>query len=316
MLRKWLGKFLHDYSVGLAVAVTGVVVVGILARYHSYLDSAKRAKVKLDPQAAFVAALPWWLIDILVVLVLVLFALLILRLSEKREPKSVRSRPLDEREGQAETQYISKILQEELERERGKNLTAKSDLGRCNAERDALQSRLDDRFPKFVASLWQIDLEDPPHGPDLRAFLIIQIQNLGVQSCCITGWKVSVKAVNGAAIDAEVFYADEFKLITNKFNSQIRYKAEHYITTRTARTPIVRGTPVDGALPVLFKGTTDIDKINWASLKISFADAIGNRASDGPQWWETGPIESIRMEDIMIPKKRIGLPVLEPRTLL
>lgn len=182
-------------------------------------------------------------------------------------------------------------------------------------ERDELRQRLDDRFPNFEANLWEIHLQDPPTPPDLTAFLIVAVSNFGAPSC-ISGWEVSVKAVNGSTIDVDVFYAEEFRLITNKFNSQIRYKAEHFITQRTMLTPVVPGTPVFGALPVIFRGVTDIDKINFESLKIRFADAIGNKTRDGLQWWEVSPPKDIRIHDIMTPKKRIGMPSIEPRTLL
>jgi hypothetical protein len=173
-----------------------------------------------------------------------------------------------------------------------------------------LRTRLDQNYPKFVASIFEAQISDPVVGPDLFSALIVSIANSGMPSVT-TLFKVSARTVFGADIKVAVFSNPSFTMYFNGAKDCIDYTEEHYIMDRTHNTPVKRGVPVKGVLPCVFHGITDPKSIDWLSLKVSFADGTGD-ANGQVKWWETAPLTSLDYSEETARRVRPGLPTLHP----
>jgi hypothetical protein len=167
------------------------------------------------------------------------------------------------------------------------------------------------RYPKFVATIFEIQEPEPPlPGPDLFTAFIICIANSGAPSV-IRSFEVEAYATNGATLKAEVFYGPGgFRLTFNGGANHVEYLPEHYIMER-ARNPVVRGFPVEGVLPVIFRGVTRIDDVDVLRLRVRFADGTGDRAGKA-KWWHTEKLVDVRKTVHVAPRTRPGLPPILP----
>jgi len=93
---KWLLKFLHDYTVGISVTATAFLAAAVAAKYQSLLKQADHSHVKLDPQSAFVAALPFWVVAVFTIAFLIIYAEVLLKISASQQRKLQAAKLLPE----------------------------------------------------------------------------------------------------------------------------------------------------------------------------------------------------------------------------
>jgi hypothetical protein len=165
------------------------------------------------------------------------------------------------------------------------------------------------KYPDFDAALWELQEPDPPFaGPDLWAAIVINVANSGAAST-ITAWKVEALAVNGATLTVNIVWNDNLRLVFNGSKHCVEYLPEHYIMSRTYDKPVVKGAPVTGILPCIFRGVTKTDQVNLLSLKVSFADGTGDGNKE-PKWWEA-TVTSFTTTPQVVPRARPTLPAIK-----
>jgi FtsZ-binding cell division protein ZapB len=173
-------------------------------------------------------------------------------------------------------------------------------------ERDAARAQL--AFPKFQAGILEVVFADA-QGPDLYAAVVVQIINDGADSIA-RAFRFSACTVYGSTIVTEILSPPAFPLVVNHGTGLINYLEEHYIMTRTRMSPVRRGVPVTGIIPVVFRGIVDIKEVDLRTLQFKFTDGTGT--PDGLKWWESTTMTPGELTDIISQRKYVGLPSVQP----
>jgi hypothetical protein len=165
-----------------------------------------------------------------------------------------------------------------------------------------------DRFPDFHPVIFEMQSQDPVVGDDMFAALIVEVLNRGHKSSC-KAFAVTALTVYGATIKVEVF-GNAFCLVVNGGRDCFNYLPEHYILNRAFPKAVERGESVTGVLPCVFRGIKNAKEIDVRTLKVEFADVIGD-ADGNIKWWSTPPVEGMQWEDPIAVKHRPTLPTLQ-----
>ena len=138
--------------------------------------------------------------------------------------------------------------------------------------------------------------------------LVVEVLNNGHKSCC-KAFRVTAKTYYGAVIPVEVF-GNAFRLVVNSGRDCFDFLPEHYIMNRTFPDVVERGKSVTGILPCVFRGIKNAKDVDARTIKVEFADVIGDADGNG-KWWASGEIEGVQWEDPIPVKHRSNLPVLQ-----
>jgi hypothetical protein len=194
-------------------------------------------------------------------------------------------------------------------------------LSAVRRERDSAKKERDDalervkeleisKWPQLKGYVLQIQAQDPSVGNDLFVALVMSISNDGAPTT-ILDFTVWVNKVNGIAVTVDVNNPPNYWLQTGKGRSVIPYEKEHYIIIRTRENMIVRGKPVSGILPCIFRNTKSLDEIDVRTLKVKFKDGTGDE-SGASKWWATQKAESANSSDDAPMRTIHGLPPPQP----
>jgi len=196
--------------------------------------------------------------------------------------------------------------------------TTADELQRAIRERDdarleatSLKSAMDDKYPRFVGTIWESQWADEPlPNSEVLAVIIMSVTNSGLAST-VTNYVVKAKAIHGATLKVDVIWPASFRLFVNHGTDCLDVVENHYIMGRTHGTPVKRGTPVWGIVPCIFHDIRSLKEVDLRTLSVEFADGTGDDQGN-TKWWTTQPLSDFQLQGISTPRIRPGLPTIHP----
>ena len=300
---------------GLVVAVIVWAATQLAALYKSGLDTEHKAHLRLGPvESALVALPPWAVLSVSAVMafLLALCAIWLLHWLGRETPnlQSVSQPP-------PPVSLVPEQLLVSANREARDAGTAdriaalEQQRDKAIAEREEARKLLG--FPDFQVSILEIVACDPVTDGNLYAAIFVQIANSGSPSVA-RAFEVEAHTVFGSNIRIDISCPDEYTIYLNRGTAFLQYLPEHYLMTRTYDKPIVRGNPVTGVVPCIFRSITSLKEVDMRSLKVRICDGTGT-ADKESRYWESVPLTGgMNFAETVEPRVRIGFPVLQQRT--